>query len=170
MKVDYQPKKIADILNPAISDLQELLNPNKLQSFGYKSYPERVEEALFDLSELRDDKMSNFFNEEILNMPHYVVPRDFEDGVLFDVGSIYQVGMLDRYLGNIPPSNQSEIIAKYNSLKSNPMIDGLKNCLAILAPKNNFEGTENANGIDPIVYAIFKVRHQYKLIQLTQWL
>lgn len=163
-------KDISNLMKDNINSFEDLKQKNILREFNYKSYNERVAESLYDLSEIRDNEMSDFFYEDIFNMPHYVSPRDFKDGVLFDVGTIYQIGMLDKYLGDIPLKNQKEIIDKYEALKRNPMITGLMDSLAILAPKNNFEGTNNMSGIDPVVYAIFKVGNSQKLIKLTEWL
>lgn len=150
---------------------------NLIKQFDFKPYGERVVESLFDLSEMRNNELSNYFNVNIYDVKIFNIGNDINrmrrnenqfDGI--DVGTIYEINYLSKYLGEIPEVNQLEIIEKHDLLSKNPIIDKLLNELMILAPHNNFEGDNNIKGIDPIVFAVCEINNQVKLIELTQWL
>ena len=150
---------------------------NLIKQFDFKPYSERVVESLFDLSEMRNNELSNHFNVNIYDVKIFNIGNDIDrmrrndnqfDGI--DVGTIYEINYLSKYLGEIPEVNQLEIIEKHDLLSKNPIINKLLNELMILAPHNNFEGDNNIKGIDPVVFAVCEINNQVKLIELTQWL
>lgn len=165
--------------------LEKIKEPKNLlkKNISYSSYPERVNNIIELLDKLKVKKLSEFFNYPIYDITRYI---DFRESSYFkqlDLG-IYDIRNLNQYIGDIPETNQLEIIQNFNILKEHPFIKMVKHgsfygreyedSFFILAPKNNFAIENNIKGIDPIVFAYCKYDDNghtcHILVPLTQWL
>lgn len=141
--------------------------------YNYKSYSVRINDILKELESWKHKKLSTFLNFPVFNIPNSFKLNDGFDSVDgIELSGIYDIKPISQYIGYIPHKNQLEINNNIKTIKENPFIDSHEDyeeyCF-ILAPKNNFETTNNISGIDPIVFYRCKINNEKILIPVTQW-
>ncbi len=147
---------------------ENILNKNKI-GFDYKPYSERVNNVLLYLNKMLSTKFTEFLNFPIFSLKGYHSFKGIE------IEKIYNIDLLENFMGNIPLKNQEEIIRNLEILQKNPFLQLIKvqgynrPQLFVLAPKNNFATENNESGIDPIVFAHCIINNEQYLIPITQW-
>ena len=154
-------------LKTAITMLQPLLKKeevgiNILTSLNYRSFKERQNNIIDYLNRLLSKEMTDF-----LSFPVYSFDQYFPAFEKQEFEGIYRLGLMSDFIGNIPEKNQIEINERIGLLRSNPFLDYVN--LMILAPMNNFASESNIKAIDPIVFAVCKIKDKNYLVPLSQW-
>jgi hypothetical protein len=158
----------------------ELIYPEiKLQSVvkNYNSFTDRTANLIQLLEVCKARTLSKYLNYPVFDFNEI---RNYMDKGRYETVSdkgyhelwfqdVYKMEKIQSFIGIIPMPNQLVINERIKTLLDNPFLEMKHYELLVLAPANNFAGTNNVQALDPVVFCKLTVRELKILIPLTQW-